>query len=66
MAEDGKQLYEFTQDGFFAGDFYKAGQQIRLYPKQAQHELHRMKPAAPEASPAAEPPKTEIRSRRKG
>ncbi len=51
-----KQLYEFTQEGFFAGDFYKVGAKIRLYPKQAQHELHRMQPVAPVESlaPAAE------------
>jgi len=50
---DEKKLYEFTDGGFFAGDFYKVGERIRLYPKQAQHELHRMK-AVTEAAPVDE------------
>ncbi|MFN3626184.1 MAG: hypothetical protein ACK4TP_19310 [Hyphomicrobium sp.] len=52
---DEKKLYEFTAAGFYAGDHYKAGDQIRLYPKQAQHELHRMKLVVPPAMPAEEP-----------
>lgn len=61
---DEKKLYEFTEAGFYAGDFYKVGEQIRLFPKQVQHELHRMKPvSAPVAS--TEEPKTGRRSRAK-
>lgn len=58
MADDGKKLYEFTQDGFFSGTFHKTGEQINLHPKQARHEAHRLKlvtsPAratAPETAP---------------
>lgn len=52
---DEKKLYEFTEAGFYAGDFYKVGAQIRLFPKQAQHELHRMKEIVPPVPPADEP-----------
>ena len=52
---DEKKLYEFTEAGFYAGDFYKIGAQIRLFPKQAQHELHRMKEVVQTAPPADEP-----------
>lgn len=54
MAEE-KKLYEFTEAGFYAGDHYNVGAQIRLFPKQAQHELHRMKLVTPPAAPAEEP-----------
>jgi hypothetical protein len=60
MANEAKQLYEFTQAGFFAGDFYKVGQRIRLFPKQAQHELHRMQPVPT----VADTPKAPGRGRR--
>lgn len=50
MAEE-KKLYEFTEAGFFAGDFYKVGDTVRLFAKQAQHELHRMKPVTADPVP---------------
>lgn len=52
MADDGKKLYEFTQDGFFGGNYHKTGEQISLHPRQAKHEQHRLKLV--ETSPATE------------
>lgn len=52
MASD-KQIYEFTEDGWFLGTFYKAGERIMLHPRQAAHNLHRMKPAAAPAEKTA-------------
>ena len=46
-----KQLFEFTQDGFYAGTYYKTGARVRLHPKEAKYELHRLKPVA---SPAVQ------------
>jgi len=42
MAND-KKLYEFIEDGWFDGMFYKAGDRERFHSRQAQHNLHRMK-----------------------
>jgi len=38
-----KQEYEFTEDGFYNGDYYKKGQKIWLIPAQAKYDLHRLK-----------------------
>jgi hypothetical protein len=35
--------YEFTEDGFFLGRFYKAGARERFAPTQVKFDLHRMK-----------------------
>lgn len=37
------QQYEFTEDGFYDGTFYKKGQKIRLLPAQVKYDLHRLK-----------------------
>lgn len=38
-----KLLYEFTDAGFYMGDYYKVGDHIRLLPAQAKYDLHRLK-----------------------
>lgn len=43
MASDGKEVYEFTEAGFYMGDYYKVGDRIRLLPAQAKYDLHRLK-----------------------
>lgn len=37
-----KQRYMFTEAGFFMGDHYEVGDEIRLYPAQARYDLHRL------------------------
>ena len=34
------KTYEFTQDAWFLHTFYKAGDRIRLHPRQAESNLH--------------------------
>jgi hypothetical protein len=38
-----KLEYEFTEDGWFLGTFYKAGARARFHPGQVKFDLHRMK-----------------------
>lgn len=54
MAE--KITFEFTQAGFFEGDYYNVGDRIRLFPKQAKFETHRLRPATVAKAPP--PPAT--------
>ncbi len=35
-----KQEYEFTEDRWFLGTYYKQGDRSFFYPKQVQHEEH--------------------------
>lgn len=44
--------YEFTQEGFFNGDFYRVGDTIRLHPKQAKFEGHRLQALKVEKTPS--------------
>lgn len=38
-----KVTFEFTQEGFFDGDYYRVGDRISLYPVQAKFETHRLR-----------------------
>jgi len=51
-----KVQYEFTEDGWFLGTYYKAGDRETFHPRQVEHDLHRMKlVAAVAAAPAPAP-----------
>ena len=61
---DGKKTYEFTEAGFFDGAHRAVGERIRLHPRQAQYDLHRLRDVvAVEAPP--EVPATRRGSRRR-
>lgn len=47
---EAKQLYEFTEAGFFAGTHYAVGDRISLYPAQVKYDGHRMTAVADEPS----------------
>jgi len=56
-----KQEYEFAEDGFFSGTFYKKGRRAHFDPREVRHQKHWIKPVetkpAPKAAGAAKPAK---------
>lgn len=51
MANVAKQTFEFTEDRWFLGNYYKAGDRAEFYPIQVANERHSIKPV-PAARPA--------------
>lgn len=50
--------YEITESGWFMGTSHQAGDRVWLHPRQAEHDLHRLKPVAAAVAPAPKAKKT--------
>ncbi len=55
MATAEKTEYEFTEDGWFLGTYYKTGDRARFSPAQVKFDLHRMKAVDKPAKAAPKP-----------